>query len=169
MTSPQQSDFDAVFGDSYPAIVHATWLVIGDPELARELTQDAFVEALRRWKKISSYDNPGAWVRRVAVNKALNAKARKRPRQPRLRAAPPADETVTRVDLLAALAELSPNQRVAVVLHHACDLSLEIVADQLGCSVQSVKTHLSRGRARLAELLAQPTDTATQGAHDDRA
>lgn len=169
MTSERAADFDTVFRDSYPAIVHAAWLIVGDPEVARECCQDAFVEALRRWKRIATYDSPGAWVRRVAINKALHHRARKRPPRRELRVIEAADATVvTQLDLRAALAQLTPNQRTAVVLHHACDLPLDAVADQLGCSVQSVKTHLSRGRAKLAEALGEPSDITDSGVRDDR-
>ena len=161
MTSERAADFDTVFRDSYPTIVHAAWLVVGDHEVARELCQDAFVEALRRWKRIATYDSPGAWVRRVAINKALHHKARKRPVAHELRVVSAPDTKVAlQLDLRAALAQLSPKQRVAVVLHHACDLPLEDIANQLECSVNAVKTHLKRGRAHLAELVGDEYATA---------
>lgn len=35
---------------------------------AEEIAQDAFAKLYVRWRRIRRYDNPGAWVRRVAVN-----------------------------------------------------------------------------------------------------
>ena len=103
------AEFDSIFRDSFPTIVRAAWLVVGDWETARELTQDAFVEALKRWKRIRTYDQPGAWVRRVAINKAINAKRRRVTPLAAPVDAPAADQAD--LDLRAALDELTTPQR----------------------------------------------------------
>ena len=56
-------------------------------------------------------------------------------------------------ELLAALQELSPKQRSAVVLHHAGSYSVSEVAAIIGSTSAAVKVHLMRGRRRLRQLL----------------
>lgn len=73
-------------------------------------------------------------------------------------------------DLLAALAQLPPRQRAAVVLRYFDDLSEADTAAALGCRVGTVKSQTARGLARLRELLDGDTpDTAPRtnrmGAH----
>jgi RNA polymerase sigma factor (sigma-70 family) len=58
-----------------------------------------------------------------------------------------------RVDLQRALLELSPKQREVVVLRYVVDLPEAAVAESLGCSVGTVKTHASRGLAALRRSL----------------
>ena len=54
----------------------------------------------------------------------------------------------------AALAELAPRMRAAVVLRHWLDFSVEATADLLNCSEGTVKSQTAKGVARLRELLA---------------
>ena len=56
--------------------------------------------------------------------------------------------------LVAALRQISADQRRAIVLHHLCDLSVEEVARETGAPTGTVKARLARGRAALAGLLA---------------
>jgi RNA polymerase sigma-70 factor (ECF subfamily) len=58
------------------------------------------------------------------------------------------------VALIAALAKLPADQRVAIVLHHLTDLPVAEVARETGVPVGTVKARLSRGRRALADLLA---------------
>ncbi|MEE9417332.1 MAG: sigma factor, partial [Acidimicrobiales bacterium] len=51
-------------------VVALVYVLCGSRWAAEELTQDAFVQAHKNWAEIADYQNPGAWVRRVAVNRA---------------------------------------------------------------------------------------------------
>jgi RNA polymerase sigma-70 factor (ECF subfamily) len=64
----------------------------------------------------------------------------------------------TRVALVAALRQIPEAQRLAIVLHHVADLSVEEVARETGVPVGTVKARLSRGRAALALLLSDSED-----------
>ena len=61
-------------------------------------------------------------------------------------------------DLIRALAELSSQQRQAVVPHHYAGFRVSEVADMIDCSPSSVKVHLFRGRNRLRQLLSEATN-----------
>lgn len=54
--------------------------------------------------------------------------------------------------LIEALAALAPQQRAAVVLRAVEDLDHAAIAERLGCSVGTARSHLSRGLARMREL-----------------
>jgi RNA polymerase sigma-70 factor (ECF subfamily) len=56
-------------------------------------------------------------------------------------------------ELLSALRQLSPNQRLAVVLHDYADRPTSEIADTMGCSRATVHVHLSQGRRRLRQQL----------------
>jgi RNA polymerase sigma-70 factor (ECF subfamily) len=64
-SSLKPATVEALFRQSYKPIVQALALACGDLAAAEDATQDAFAQAWRRWDRISRYDNPGAWVRRV--------------------------------------------------------------------------------------------------------
>lgn len=76
-----------------------------------------------------------------------------------VRRTPPPDSTPgpgpEHTALVAALRELPEAQRMAIVLHHLCDLTVQQVASETGAPVGTVKARLARGRAALAERLAE--------------
>jgi RNA polymerase sigma-70 factor (sigma-E family) len=152
-----ESAFAWLFRDEYPAIVRTAYLMLGDREAAEDVAQEAFVRLYARWRRISRYDKPGAWVRRVAIR--LASRARRRPRALSLvrdHRAPA--ETSPDPDLHEALMRLPANQRAAVVLHYLEDLPVSEVAALMGCAPSTAKVHLHRGRKRLATLLGEETD-----------
>lgn len=150
------------FAEFYAASFHglATQLYVytGDLGVAQELVQEAFCRALAKWVKVSTYDDPVAWVRRVAFNLANNRWRRAKVAMRYLRGqrerqveGPNPD----RVAAVAALAQLPATQRRAMVLHYLADLSVAEIAAQEGVAVGTVKSWLHRGRGALAGLLAQ--------------
>lgn len=60
-----------------------------------------------------------------------------------------------RDELIAALQQLPEMQRKVVVLRHLLDLPVDLVAEELGISSGTVKSHNSRGLARLAQILEE--------------
>jgi RNA polymerase sigma factor (sigma-70 family) len=109
---------------------------------------------LVRWKKVSAYAEP--WVVRVAGNLAID-RVRKRQRTGAFRARDVPGIDAQRVDLQRALVALSPKQREVVILRYLVDLPEVEVAETLGCSVGTVKTHASRGLAALRKSLEVTT------------
>ena len=155
--SPDSADaaFDALFRREFGPITRTAYLIVGDWEVAREIAQDAFVQVLRHWKKVREMESPGGWVRRVAIRDAVRSRRRDARGRSLLRtavsafvAAPPID-----VDLRQALLALPKRQRAVVALHYLDDRPVAEIAELLGCSEGTVKTHLSRGRAALAARL----------------
>lgn len=130
--------------------------MVGDRELARDLAQEAFIRQHRKWSTISKFDKPGAWVRKVAMRLAFKSSRKRFWHQ----SIDEAQNVVTSeqppevaLDVRAAVLQLPPQQRAAVVLHYYRDLPVLAVADAIGCSESTAKSHLQRARGRLAELL----------------
>lgn len=154
--------FDTFYRSEKPRVVAVVSSLTGDRAAAEDIVQEAFATAMRRWATVSGYERPGDWVKRVAVNRAIS---RFRRRQSETRALTrfaghddepsfaPEAEPWEDDPLWAAVRRLPRRQAQAIVLVYVDDLSLERVAEILECSIGSVKTHLHRGRQRLAAEL----------------
>ncbi|MCP3854280.1 MAG: SigE family RNA polymerase sigma factor [Actinomycetia bacterium] len=163
--------FDEFFLEEHDRMVRSLTLITGDAELAADCVQDAFVRAYARWKRISTYDSPASWVRRVAINRSrdLFRSAGRRRNTEESAAAPDVHldpEPLADHDLLTVLSQLPDRQRIAVTLYYLEGLSVDQVADSMGITSGAVKYHLNRGRAHLAPLLA-PASSPTEDGTDD--
>jgi RNA polymerase sigma-70 factor (ECF subfamily) len=65
--------FEAFYEREYHRVVGFAYAVAGSWEAAEDATQEAFLRAHRQWERVGRYDQPGAWVRRVAANLAVSA------------------------------------------------------------------------------------------------
>jgi RNA polymerase sigma-70 factor, ECF subfamily len=146
--------------DFYAANVNPLTLQLlaytGDLATAQDVVQEAFCRALPRWDKISRYDDPAAWLRRVAWNLATNRWRRGRVAVAfarRYRETPVPGPEPDRVALVSALAKLPEPQRRALVLHYLADLTSKEIAQQEGVAESTVRVWLHRGRTALAALL----------------
>ena len=150
-------DFEEFYQAAYARLVGQLFPVTGDLQQAEDVVQEAFVRALDHWPRVSAYELPEAWVRRVAINLALSEMRRLRRRAAALlrlgsaRAEPqiPA-HTAEMIDLLR---QVPANQRAVVLLHDVLDLSVDQVAGQLGLPASTVRGRLARARATLARHL----------------
>ena len=119
---------------------------------AEDAVQEAFVRAFVHWKKVSRYDDPAAWVRRVAVNRCLNAR-RGRNRQAKLAdriAQQPQERSPERDDRISERIDaLAPQQRTALSLYYLGDCTVRETADAMGISEGAVKYHLHAARDAL--------------------
>ncbi len=141
-----------------PALARFAGALTGDRYLAEDMLSDALVKVARRWRRISSADDPAAYVRRVIVTTYLDdrRKAQRRRTTPSgdievLDHPVPdvVDAVVDRVEVARLLAALPPQQKAAVVLRYLMDETDEQIADALGCSTGTVRSHLSRARSAL--------------------
>jgi RNA polymerase sigma-70 factor (sigma-E family) len=150
--------FDEVYAAHYADLTIQLYAYFGDRQEAQDVVQEAFCRALSRWSSVSGYDDPVAWVRRVAWNLAVSRWRRARTALSHLRRQRPVEPTVdgpstARMELFAALAELPDRQRRAVVLHYLADLPVGEIAQREGVAEGTVKSWLHRGRAALAARL----------------
>ena len=168
-----RGDHDA-FGELFARHRDRLWAValrtMGNPEDAADGLQDGLVAAYRR---AGSYRGDAAvttWLHRVVVNACLDrlraqtvrrtstlADDHDEPLPPREAEAADPAAAAERADrrrvVLAALAELPPDQRAALVLVDMEAMPVAEAAAVLGIPVGTLKSRCSRGRARLAVLL----------------
>ena len=127
---------------------------------AEDIAQDAFMAAYRDWDNVGRLDNPATWVRRVVVNRSVSVIRR------RITATKSLSRMMVganRIDLPAVGAEtehlwvavrsLPKRQRQVVALRYVDQLTMGEIGDVLGCSKESVNTHLRRARTTLARRL----------------
>lgn len=159
-------DFDGLYHAHFRSLTIQLTAYCGDLSQAQDMVQEAFCRAFARWSRVSRYDDPVAWVRRVAWNLATSRWRRLRTAQAWLHRQ--REEYVPgpgpdRVALTAALSELPAPQRRAVVLHYLADLSVAQIAAQEDVPEGTVKSWLYRGRAALAAKLT----TTSEVNHND--
>jgi RNA polymerase sigma-70 factor (ECF subfamily) len=156
--------FDEVYAAHFGDLTVQLYAYFGDRQEAQDVVQEAFCRAYSRWKTVSRYDDPVAWIRRVAWNlavsrwrrtrTALNFLRRQRRDEAQLEGPEP-----DRVALVAALATLPATQRRAMVLRYLADLSVAEIAAREDVPEGTVKSWLHRGRAALAvQLGADPAE-----------
>ncbi len=151
------NEVEELFRTEFPRLVRALTVAF-DAEVAADAVQEAFLEANRKWGRIQTYTDPAAWVRRVAINRALNVRRNVRRRHEILasiRPVPAGDLTDSLLDLRAAIDALPERMRLAVCLYYLADLSLNDVADALGTSAGTVKSNLHDARNRLQSTLRE--------------
>ncbi len=153
--------FDAFYAAHHTRVVVAMYAYLGDMAQAQDIAQEAFARALTRWNRLADYDDPLAWVRRVAWNLATS-RWRQRRRFDLFAAKQrvehvPAPST-DRIALSVALATLSIKLRRAIVMHYLADMTLAEIAEREGVPVGTVKSWLHRGRSALAAALADRGD-----------
>lgn len=162
-----------------PQVYRLAYRLTGDRHEAEDLTQDVFVRVFR---SLDGY-RPGSfegWLHRITTNLFLD-KVRRRQR---IRFDALTDELAARLplrasgtdpdqvfamthlddDIRAALAELPPQFRAAVVLADLEGYSYEEVAQTLGVKMGTVRSRIHRGRALLRQSLEhrRPTRPASR-------
>jgi RNA polymerase sigma-70 factor, ECF subfamily len=128
--------FDAFFQAEHRRLYGTLCLVTGNRQEAEELMQEAFLRLWERRDSIGNLDDPAAYLYRTAFNLFRN-RVRRMVRAARrvLLASPSADAFAVadeRQDLFAALRELAPRQRAAVVLTDLMDMTSEEAGRLLG-------------------------------------
>jgi RNA polymerase sigma-70 factor (sigma-E family) len=170
--APVRQEFDRFVAETGDGLLRAAYLITWDLADAEDLVQECLFKVARRWPRVRRMEHPVAYARTVLVHLALDDGKRRTRRRAELAEAATAfeqheDDTAVRVlgrveasaDLMQALAELPPRQRVALVLRYFEDLSEADAAETMGCSVGTVKSTTSRALDRLRSVVEVHTDT----------
>lgn len=151
-------EFEALFRDDYSRLIRGL-ASFGDG--AEEAVQEAFVKALVRWSHVGRLDDPGGWIRKVAVRQLLNVRrSRSREAAATARLGRTSSESVDigLLDVSAAVRGLSGQQRIAVGLRYGGGYPIGEVAAAMGLSEGTVKSHLHVARERLRSALKDSHD-----------
>jgi RNA polymerase sigma-70 factor (sigma-E family) len=157
-------DFDEFVVARSTSLLRTAYLLTHDHALAEDLLQTALSKAWFAWSRIDG--NPEPYVRKILVNTYATWWRRRwngelatdeLPERPRSDAS---DAVSASHDLWQAMERLPRRQRVVVVLRYFEDLTEAQTADQMGCSLGTVKSQLSRA---LAKLRIDPALATTDG------
>jgi RNA polymerase sigma-70 factor, ECF subfamily len=159
-----EEQFDELYRTTRDRLVVQVAALSGDTSEAKDFVQEAFIRAWTKWDQISAYDDPEAWVRRVAYRLAIGRWRRSR----RMRLQPTVHHEHFEIPgeqagVIDALQRIPASERRAIVLHYVCGLSVDETAAELSAPIGTVKSWLARGRVHLASQLDE-TEELTHGA-----
>jgi len=156
--------FAAHHGEIYAYLIR----MLRDPELAADLTQDAFVKAYRNYDTLEKPENARAWLYQIAHRVALDHIRRQKivrflPWTGESRGAVPSAERLVMdshlsADMQRALARIPERQRAALLLAELHDLTGLELAAALGVSHVAARALLTRARESLRQALAAERD-----------
>jgi len=159
---------DALFNKHHTEIYAYLARMLRDPELAADLTQDAFVKAYRNYDTLEKDENARAWLYQIAHRVALDELRRRKiirmiPWSGEARGAAPSAERLA-MDLRLsgplerALAAIPERQRAALLLAELHDLTGLELAAAMGVSHVAARAILTRARESLRRALAAEQD-----------
>ena len=147
--------------------------MLRDPELAADLTQDAFVKAYRAYDSLQKPENARAWLYQIAHRVALDDIRRKKivrfvPIVGEARSTTPSAEHLVMDarlsgDLQRALEKIPERQRTALLLAELHDLTGLELAAALGVSHVAARALLTRARESLRQALAAEQVAEAEG------
>lgn len=157
--------FDELCARYYTPIYNYVYRMVGNPQDAGDVTQDAFLSAHRAFDGLNENANASAWLYRIATNKALDL-LRRRTRMQRQThllteesaagKLPTPEEYVERDELAAqverVLAQMTPRYREALLLKEYMGCSLAEIAGMTGRSEAAVKSILFRSREQFRSI-----------------
>ena len=161
--SPPEA-FEDFYVREFPAVVGLAYALSGSRWAAEDLAQEAFLAAHRDWTRVGSYEQPGAWVRRVVANLSVSAFRRRAIETKALarlaisQAEPLPDLAAGDPEFWATVRGLPRRQAQVVALFYLEDRSVAQIADILGMTAGTVKRHLYDARRTLARRLRVPED-----------
>ena len=138
-----------------PSLARTAYLLTGDTHLAEDLLQHALIQVARHWERI--HGRPEAYARRILATQNISW-WRSRRRRPEVALETwhdkpqPAEDPSLGLDVVAALARLTPRQRAVLVLRYADDLTEGQVAEVLGIRPGTVKSVARQAAARMREV-----------------
>jgi RNA polymerase sigma-70 factor (ECF subfamily) len=150
--------FEVFYQQELRAVIGLAYALSGSRTAAEDLAQEAFIAAHKNWDRVGAYDKPGAWVRRVVVNKSVSLfrrRVREAKAMAKLRFADAVMPSLPAEDdeFWAQVRALPKRQAQVIALHYLEDRPVAEIAEILDCAEGTVKVHLRNGRLRLADRL----------------
>ena len=162
--SEAHADADAAFIEAHmKRVFRLIYRVVGNVPDSQDLTQDAFIKALKRRDQLRDDTKSSQWMGRIAVNTALDfVRKRKRVTFEEIEKAPEMptespEQAVLRGEQHSYLEDglrlLSERERVALILRDVEGLPASEVARHLGCSPATVRSHIANARVKFKKYV----------------
>ena len=143
-------ELEALYRTRLPQFRRVAAAIAGDRDAGRDAVQEAFATAIRKRRTYQGSGPLEAWVWRIVVNAARDARRRRRP-EPVGEHEPSSNGNAP----LLPLDLLTERQREIVFLHYYADLDYATIADALAISSGTVGATLTAARARLRRALQE--------------
>jgi RNA polymerase sigma-70 factor (sigma-E family) len=163
MAAGRDARMAELFDSHYARLCRLAYVILGDSALAEEIVMEALLKTFTGFRRIRDLDRADAYLRRAVVNmcrsrvrrRAIEWKANARVHRRDERRAPDWDPERHEISRLVweAVKELPERQRACVVMFYYEDLPEVEIAHALDCSVGTVKSQLSKARAKLQKRL----------------
>lgn len=156
-----ESDLELLFRRHWPRAYRAAFLIVQDHAAAEDVTQEAFLAAIRTLERFDRRRPFAPWLGAIVSNRAIDcARARRSRREvtdPDLEYVPSPGPRAGRYseELLAALSELSPEHRTVVVMRYLLELTPGEIARALELPRGTVNSRLRRGLDGLESRLQE--------------
>lgn len=154
----EESDIVDFLRSNQHRLSRLAYFLADDEHAAEDLVQETMVRVAVHWRRVRTARDPAAYARRVMVNHARSL-ARRRPssREPAVSESWSSHGSheaavVDQVTLATALWRLTPRQRAVLYLRFYEDRSVAQTADDLGCSIGTVKSQTRHALMRLQQL-----------------
>ncbi|MCH8241244.1 MAG: sigma-70 family RNA polymerase sigma factor [Planctomycetes bacterium] len=156
----------ALYDQTVTRIHHLLLKMTGNAEDAFDIAQNTYIKAFTAIEQFDGRSNIDTWLYRIAVNEALQffrrgkREQRKREQLAGTVAQSPetpdsgSDERSTmKMDVVAALAELDPDDRAILLLRYQEGLDYSALEEVLDCPAGTIASRLNRARRRIREKL----------------
>jgi RNA polymerase sigma-70 factor (sigma-E family) len=158
-------EFTSFVSSASPQLHRKAWLLTTSSAAAEDLVQSALAKAYVHWRRVSSADDPTAYVSGIVLKTFLSDRRRRSSTEIAVAEVDDAeashDDPALRLTLLAALRSLAPLDRAVVVLRYWEDRSVEETARTLHLSNAAVKNRSLRALASLRTQLADARQPIT--------
>lgn len=156
-----EADLEALFRTHWPRAYRAAFLIVHDHAAAEDIAQEAFVQAIRRLDRFDRRRRFAPWLGAIVANRAIDwVRARAARREsgqepPDTAASPEPAAGRYSEEVLAALAELTPEHRAVVVMRYVLEYTPSEIASVLELPRGTVNSRLRRGLDALETRLAE--------------
>ena len=163
LTPGRDAEFTEFVAMRMTALRRVAYLLCQDWHRADDLVQVAITRLYANWHRASVMDHTEAYVRTILVREYISERRSGWARRVSLdggvpeRTSPQPDRDAM-LDMSAALAGLPPRQRATIVLRFYCDLTVDQVAEVLGCTAGTVKSQTAKGLSAL-RLALEPSES----------
>jgi RNA polymerase sigma-70 factor (ECF subfamily) len=149
-----------LYSRHWPDAQRAAYLVVHDAGASEDIAQDAFLAAVAALDRFDRRRRLAPWLHRIVINKSIDWARREDLRRAvgehgDRRPAPATGPQGIGEDLMAALADLPPDQRAVVVLRHLLGYTPGEIARLLDLPRGTVNSRLRRALDRLRSLLEE--------------
>jgi RNA polymerase sigma-70 factor (sigma-E family) len=163
VTNGGQPEFADYMSARMPSLRRLALLLCQDWHRADDLVQAAMTRLYLHWDKACNADSVDAYVRTILVREFIRERRTSWARRVSvtdrpLELPPPPSDREDFLDLRAAVAGLPPRQRAVLVLRFYCDMSVDQVAEALGCTPGTVKSQTAKALVTLRRVLGPDPD-----------